>query len=109
MISLIFLQLNDEELKAIEYDVNQKILQNILINEQNISLDEAKEQDVLMLFGEKYDNQVRMIQFGASKELCGGTHVNSTSEIGLFKIISEGSVSAGTRRLEAITGMEVIE
>ena len=104
-----FSPLSGEELKAIEYDVNQKILQNILINEQNISLDEAKEQDVLMLFGEKYDNQVRMIQFAASKELCGGTHVNSTSEIGLFKIISEGSVSAGTRRLEAITGMQVIE
>ena len=104
-----FSPLSVEELKAIEYDVNQKILQNILINEQNISLDEAKEQDVLMLFGEKYNNQVRMIQFAASKELCGGTHVNSTSEIGLFKIISEGSVSAGTRRLEAITGMQVIE
>ena len=104
-----FSPLSGEELKAIEYDVNQKILQNILINEQNISLDEAKEQDVLMLFGEKYDNQVRMIQFAASKELCGGTHVNSTSEIGLFKIISEGSVSAGTRRLEAITGMQVID
>ena len=104
-----FSSLNDEELKAIEYDVNQKILQNILLNEQNISLDEAKKQDVLMLFGEKYDNQVRMIQFGTSKKLCGGTHVNSTSEIGLFKIISEGSISAGTRRIEAITGMEVIE
>ena len=104
-----FSSLNGEELKAIEYDVNQKILQNILINEQNISLDEAKEQDVLMLFGEKYDNQVRMIQFAASKELCGGTHVKSTSEIGLFKIISEGSVSAGTRRIEAITGMQVID
>ena len=104
-----FSPLSGEELKAIEYDVNQKILQNILINEQNISLDEAEEQDVLMLFGEKYDNQVRMIQFASSKELCGGTHVNSTSEIGLFKIISEGSVSAGTRRLEAITGMQVID
>ena len=104
-----FSSLNDEELKAIEYDVNQKILQNILLNEQNISLDEAKKQDVLMLFGEKYDNQVRMIQFDTSKELCGGTHVNSTSEIGLFKIISEGSISAGTRRIEAITGMKVIE
>ena len=104
-----FSQVNEEEIKAIEYDVNQKILQNILINEQNISLNEAKDQDVLMLFGEKYDNQVRMIQFGTSKELCGGTHVNSTSEIGLFKITSEGSVSAGTRRVEAITGMEVID
>ena len=104
-----FSALSGEELKAIEYDVNQKILQNILINEQNISLDEAKDQDVLMLFGEKYDNQVRMIQFGTSKELCGGTHVRSTSEIGLFKITSEGSVSAGTRRVEAITAMEVID
>ena len=81
-----FSSLNDEELKTIEYDVNQKILQNILLNEQNISLEQAKKQDVLMLFGEKYDNQVRMIQFGSSKELCGGTHVNSTSEIGLLKL-----------------------
>tara|TARA_Y100001933_G_scaffold123956_1_gene123819 strand:+ start:1671 stop:4262 length:2592 start_codon:yes stop_codon:yes gene_type:complete len=104
-----FSQVSEEEIKAIEYDVNQKILQNILINEQNISLNEAKDQDVLMLFGEKYDEQVRMIQFGTSKELCGGTHINSTSEIGLFKITSEGSVSAGTRRIEAITGMAVIE
>ena len=83
LIFLIFFTLSDEELKTIEYDVNQKILQNILINEQNISLEQAKKQDVLMLFGEKYDNQVRMIQFAASKELCGGTHVKRYYEIGL--------------------------
>tara|TARA_B100000900_G_scaffold86352_1_gene70033 strand:+ start:13748 stop:16339 length:2592 start_codon:yes stop_codon:yes gene_type:complete len=104
-----FSPVNNKALKAIEDDVNKKILENISINEKNISLNEAKNQDIVMLFGEKYDDIVRMIQFNTSKELCGGTHVNSTSEIGLFKIISEGSVSAGTRRIEAITGMAVIK
>ncbi len=104
-----FSPLNNESLKAIEEDVNKKILENISINKKNISLNEAKDKRILMLFGEKYDDVVRMIQFNTSKELCGGTHVKSTSEIGLFKIISEGSISAGTRRIEAITGMAVIE
>ena len=102
-----FAKITKEELKNIELDVNSKILANISLEEHiDIPLLEAEELGAMMLFGEKYEDKVRMIQFNDSKELCGGTHVSSTGEIGLFKILSEGSISSGIRRIEAITGLE---
>ena len=93
-------------LEKIEQNVNAAILKNIPLNEKtNVSISDAEEMGALMLFGEKYDEKVRVIQFGESKELCGGTHVGSTSEIGLFKIVSESSVASGIRRIEARTGI----
>mgnify|MGYP001267002874 CR=1 FL=1 len=102
-----FAKITKEELKNIELDVNSKILANISLEEHiDMPLLEAEELGAMMLFGEKYEDKVRMIQFNDSKELCGGTHVSSTGEIGLFKILSEGSISSGIRRIEAITGLE---
>jgi alanyl-tRNA synthetase len=99
-----FSKVSDEELKQIEQLVNTEIRSNHLLEEfRNMPLDKAKEAGAMMLFGEKYGDVVRMIQFGDSKELCGGIHVKSTSQIGNFKITSEGSVAAGIRRIEAIT------
>ena len=98
-----FSKVSNEDLVKIERYVNQKILQNIPLQEENIPLTQAKEKGAMMLFGEKYDDVVRLIQFDSSKELCGGTHVSHTGELGVFRIVSEGSVSAGIRRIEAIT------
>ncbi len=98
-----FAKVSHEDLSKIERYVNQKILQNIPLKESNIPLTQAKEMGAMMLFGEKYEDVVRLIQFEDSKELCGGTHVSHTGELGIFRIVSEGSVSAGIRRIEAIT------
>lgn len=99
-----FQKVSDEELQQIEDFVNEKINDTIALNEhREISIAAAEEQGAMMLFGEKYGNKVRMIQFGDSKELCGGIHVNNTQAIELFKITSEGSVAAGIRRIEAVT------
>jgi len=99
-----FSKVTDEELKEVERLVNTEIRSNHVLEEfRNMPLEKAKEAGAMMLFGEKYGDVVRMIQFGDSKELCGGIHVKSTSQIGNFKIISEGSVAAGIRRIEAIT------
>ena len=104
-----FSKLSDEQLSKIEESVNAKILNNITLTEHNnMPLSEAKNEGAMMLFGEKYADVVRMIQFDTSKELCGGTHVNATGEIGLFKIISESSTAAGIRRIEAITGEKAL-
>lgn len=101
-----FSKVTDEELAQIEHMVKQDIRENISLNEfRNIPIAEAEAAGAMMLFGEKYGEKVRMIQFGDSRELCGGTHVGSTGQIGLFKITSESAVAAGIRRIEAITNV----
>lgn len=102
-----FKAVSEEEINAIEDLVNDKIRENIKLQEaRNIPIVEAEAAGAMMLFGEKYGDTVRMITFDEdySRELCGGCHVRNTGEIGLFKITSESSVSAGVRRIEALTG-----
>ncbi|SHJ91344.1 alanyl-tRNA synthetase [Epilithonimonas mollis] len=100
-----FSKMTEEELTLVESKVNAKIKENLALQEfRNIPIKEALEKGAMALFGEKYGDNVRLIQFGTSKELCGGTHVKSTSEIGHFKIVSESSAAAGIRRIEAISG-----
>ncbi|HCN48645.1 MAG TPA: alanine--tRNA ligase [Chryseobacterium sp.] len=100
-----FNKMTEEELALIEEKVNNKIKESIALQEfRSIPIQEALDKGAMALFGEKYGDHVRMIQFGSSKELCGGTHVKNTSEIGHFKITSEGSAAAGIRRIEAISG-----
>ena len=104
-----FSKIDTDDLKKIEADVNAKILANISQNEHaNLPFKKAKDLGAIMLFGEKYEDVVRMIQIDTSKELCGGTHVNATGEIGLFKILSEASISSGIRRIEAITAVNAL-
>jgi len=105
-----FSKMTEEEWAAVEQQVNEKIRENIALQEyRNIPIQEAMDKGAMALFGEKYGDNVRMIQFGTSRELCGGTHVKNTGEIGLFKIESEGSAAAGIRRIEAITGSKARE
>lgn len=104
-----FSKVTDEELAEIERIVTDGIHQNIVLDERrNTPIEEAKALGAMALFGEKYGDSVRVIKFGESVELCGGTHVPSTSKIGLFKITTETAVAAGVRRIEAITS-EVAE
>ncbi|MCB9361099.1 MAG: alanine--tRNA ligase [Flavobacteriales bacterium] len=101
-----FEKVNDEQIQQIEDFVNEKIQANIPLNEHRaIPITIAEEAGAMMLFGEKYGDVVRMIEFGDSKELCGGIHVKNTAKIELFKIKSEGSVAAGIRRIEALTSV----
>ncbi|NLP25404.1 MAG: alanine--tRNA ligase, partial [Syntrophomonadaceae bacterium] len=95
---------SEEELEDIELRVNQAIWNNYQVATAVTGIDEARKMGAIALFGEKYDDQVRIVQVGDfSMELCGGTHISSTGQIGLFKILSEGSVGAGLRRIEAVT------
>jgi alanyl-tRNA synthetase len=103
-----FSKLTDEEIKQVEDFVNHRIQQQLpLIERRNIPIQQALDEGAMALFGEKYGDNVRAIKFGESMELCGGIHVDNTANIWFFKIISEGAVAAGIRRIEAITGAAV--
>jgi alanyl-tRNA synthetase len=105
-----FSKVSDEELRQVENSVNAQIEAQLqLVEHRNIPIKEALDKGAMALFGEKYGDSVRMIEFGDSKELCGGIHVKNSAEIWHFKIISEGAVAAGIRRIEAITGDAVKE
>jgi len=100
-----FSKVSTEELHLIQLDVLNKIKENIVLEvHRNIPIDEAKEMGAMALFGEKYSSEVRVVKFGSSVELCGGTHVPNTRAIGMFLIQSESAVAAGVRRIEAISG-----
>jgi len=107
-----FAKLSDEEIEEVERIVNAKIMDNIPLDEKrNVPIEEAKRLGATALFGEKYGEFVRIITFDKnfSIELCGGTHVNSTGKIGVFKILSEGSIASGVRRIEALTGFAALK
>jgi alanyl-tRNA synthetase len=96
--------MSSEEIRKVELLVNSEIMQNTPTHAQVMSIDEAKKSGAMMLFGEKYGDEVRVLDIGSSREFCGGTHVARTGDIGAFKIYSEGGVAAGVRRVEATTG-----
>jgi alanyl-tRNA synthetase len=96
--------MTDDEIRRVEEIVNAEILDNHPTNARVVPMDEAQKLGATMLFGEKYGDEVRVLDIGTSRELCGGTHVVRTGDIGFFKIVSEGGVAAGIRRVEAVTG-----
>ena len=105
-----FQKVTDEELRQVERLVNEKIREDIpLQDHRNVPIEEARKLGAIALFGEKYGDRVRVVQFGDSVEFCGGCHARSTGRIGMVKILAESSVAAGVRRIEAITGTKVEE
>ncbi len=104
-----FAALTPDELTKVEYIVNQSIMASLTVDKLELPIEEAKKMGAMALFGEKYGNIVRVVKMGdVSTEFCGGTHVDNTAQIGLFKITSESSVAAGVRRIEAVTGNGVL-
>ncbi len=105
-----FYAMESGEIAEVEEIVNEKILENLSVHKSTTTLDDAISKGVIALFGEKYGETVRVVKAAEfSAELCGGTHCQATGEIGLFKVVSEGSVAAGIRRIEAVTGFPAIE
>jgi alanyl-tRNA synthetase len=98
----------DAEIRQIEGQVNAEILANAAAQARVMDIESAQKTGAMMLFGEKYGETVRVLDIGSSRELCGGTHVKATGDIGLFKIVSEGGVAAGVRRIEAVTGANAL-
>ena len=96
--------MSDEQIRRVEAIVNAEVLANAGATAQVMALEDAQKSGAMMLFGEKYGETVRVLSIGSSKELCGGTHVKATGDIGLFKIVAESGVAAGIRRVEAVTG-----
>jgi alanyl-tRNA synthetase len=96
--------LSDAEIRRVEAIVNAEILANAETQARVMSIEDAQKTGAMMLFGEKYGDEVRVLDIGSSRELCGGTHVKRTGDIGLFKIVAESGVAAGVRRIEAVTG-----
>lgn len=100
-----FSQVTAEELKKVEAIVNEQVLAGKAVNIEELPIEEAKKKGATALFGEKYGNIVRVVTVpDFSMEFCGGSHVSNTAQIGMFKIVSEGSSGAGVRRIEAVTG-----
>ena len=105
-----FQKVTDEELREVEKLANKKVRQNLLLEEnRNMPIGEAQAMGAMALFGEKYGESVRVIKYGSSVELCGGTHVQASGQIGLIRIISESSIAAGVRRIEAVTAEKAEE